>query len=195
VLFVSALSRAHAFKGLDTLLEAFAVLRAVRPHLRLEVVGSGDDLPRYRDRCRTLGIESSVRFRGWLSGLDLAKGYRDATVVALPTRNESFPTVLLEAMSSAVPVVATTVGGIPELVDNGRTGFLIDPGDAAGLTDCLAQIIDDPDTAARFGEAGRDEVVRSHTWDRQADRTNDLFESVLRDRGMFAADTALQKVG
>jgi glycosyltransferase involved in cell wall biosynthesis len=195
VLFVAGLSRGHAHKGLDTLLEALASLRAERPFLRLDVVGSGDDLARYRERCRSLGIDSIVRFRGRLAGLDLAQACREATVLALPTSSDSFPVVLLEAMASAVPVVSTTVGGIPELVDNGRTGSLLDPGDAAGLADSLARIIDEPDMAARLGEAGRQEVVRSHTREGQADRTNALFESVLQHRGVLTYATPLQKVG
>jgi glycosyltransferase involved in cell wall biosynthesis/O-antigen/teichoic acid export membrane protein len=195
VLFVSALSRAHEFKGLDTLLETFAALRAGRPYLRLDVVGSGDDVARYRDRCRALGIEDSVRFRGRLSGLELAQAYREATVLALPSRNESFGMVLLEAMASAVPVVATTVGGIPKLIDDGRTGLLVDPGDPEGLAERLVRIIDDPDTAARLGDAGRQEAVRFHTWDRQAYHTNAIFESLVQQQGVFADATPMQKAG
>ncbi len=195
LLFVAALSRGHAHKGLDLLLETFAGLRQGRPLLRLDVVGSGNDLERYRERCRTLGIESAVRFRGRLSGLELAQAYRDATVLALPTRIESFPIVVLEAMASAVAVVSTTVGGIPEQIDHGRTGLLVDPDDGPGLAASLARIIDDPDTAARLGDAGRQEIIRSHTWDQQADRTHALFESVLYDRGALTLAAPLQKVG
>jgi starch synthase len=92
-------------------------------------------------------------------------------------------------------VGAPPVGGIPRLVENGRTGFLVNPGDSAALADRLAWIIDDPDTAARLGEAGRQEAVRYHTWGRQADRTNSLFESVLYDRGLFTDASPLQKAG
>jgi len=195
VLFVAALSRGHAHKGLDTVLEAMAALRQGRPDLRLDVVGSGNDLDRYRSRCRALGIDSIVRFRGRLSGLELAKAYRDATVLALPTSDDSFPIVLLEAMASGVPVVATRIGGIPELIDDLRTGLLIDPGNVGSLADSLAHLLDHPRIAARMGVAAWREAVRCHTWERQADVTNALFESVLHDRNVPGHASPWQRAG
>jgi glycosyltransferase involved in cell wall biosynthesis/O-antigen/teichoic acid export membrane protein len=195
VLFVAALSRGHAHKGLDALLDAVATLKPGRLDLRLHVVGSGNDMARYRDRCRALGIDRIVRFHGRLSGLELAKAYRDATVVALPTSNDSFPIVLLEAMASGLPVVATRIGGIPELVDDGRTGLLIDPGNVGLLADSLAQLLDHPRIAARMGDAAWSEVARFHTWERQADVTSALFESVLDDRHIPGRATPWERAG
>ena len=195
VLFVAALSRGHVHKGLDTLLDAVAALYPGRPDLRLDVVGSGNDMARYRDRCRALGIDSIVRFQGRLSDLELAEAYRGATVVALPTSNDSFPIVLLEAMASGLPVVATRIGGIPELIDDLRTGLLIDPGNVGSLADSLAHLLDHPRIAARMGVAAWREAVRCHTWERQADVTNALFESVLHDRNVPGHASPWQRAG
>jgi glycosyltransferase involved in cell wall biosynthesis len=182
ILFVAGLSRAHRQKGLDALLPAIAQLRSGRPELTLDVVGSGNDLGRYQEVARSLGIGDHVRFLGRLSGDRLAQAYRDASVLALPTRNDSFAMVLLEALASGIPVVSTIVGGIPELVEDGRHGYLVAPGDDSAFTDRLGRILDSPALAARLGAAGRQKVYGAYTWERRATETNAIFEALLDGR-------------
>jgi glycosyltransferase involved in cell wall biosynthesis len=182
VVFVGSLDSASEHKGLDVLLAAIGTLKERFPAVRLEVVGSGDDEPRYRRLCRSLAITEHVRFRGRLSGQDLVDAYRRSAVLALPTRNDSFPTVLVEAMACGVPVVSTTVGEIPRLVEEGRNGFLVAPDDAAGLAERLGRVLSDAELGRRLGGAGRGKVERSLQWKRQAARTNAIFEALLAGR-------------
>ena len=182
VSFVGSIDSAGRHKGLDVLLAAVKTLSQRFPSIRLEVVGSGNDEPRYRQLCRSLEIAGNVRFRGRLSGQDLVDAYRRSAVLALPTRNDSFPTVLLEAMACGIPVVSTTVGDIPRLVEEGRNGFLAAPDDDAGLAERLGRILNDAEAGRRLGEAGRGKVEGSLQWKRQAARTNAIFEAVLAGR-------------
>jgi glycosyltransferase involved in cell wall biosynthesis len=182
VLFVGGLNRSDRHKGLDVLLSAVAILAPDRPRLSLDVVGSGNDLAHCEMRCRVLGIDDRVRFLGRRAHQDLADVYRTATVVALPTSNDSFPMVLMEAMASAVPVVSTAVGGIPQLVEDGEHGFLVSPEDHRGLADRLGHILDDPMTALRFGQAARQKAHHSLSWGGQVDRTQSILTSVLTER-------------
>jgi glycosyltransferase involved in cell wall biosynthesis len=191
VLFVAGLTRAHTHKGLDALLPAIAELRTRRPALTLDVVGSGNDLGRYEELARSLAIDQHVRFLGRLAGERLARAYRDASVLALPTRNDSFPMVLLEALASGIPVVSTRVGGIPELVEDGRHGYLVEPGDDPAFTDRLGRILDDPALAAELGAEGRQKVLGAYTWSRRAAETNAIFEALLAGRAGDAVDPPL----
>jgi glycosyltransferase involved in cell wall biosynthesis len=182
VLFVGGLNRSEVHKGLDVLLTAMVQLRQDGRTIRLNIAGTGNRLPHYEQRAQTLGIAGQVRFLGRLTGADLVDAYTGAAVIALPTRNDSFPMVLVEAMACGLPVVSTKVGGIPELVQDETHGILVDPGHPTAFVDALRRILDDPRLGARMGRAGREKVVRTQSWARQAGRTNAIFESVLEGR-------------
>jgi glycosyltransferase involved in cell wall biosynthesis len=181
VLFVGGLNRSEEHKGLDHLLTAITALRLQISSLKLDVVGSGDHVAHYRALTRSLGIQEHVQFLGGLAGSELAAAYRRATVLALPTTNDSFPLVLLEAMASGLPVVSTRVGGVPELVEDGTHGFLVEPEDNTALTDRLRRVLDDPELAGRLGGAGR-RKANSLGWEGQAARTDTILRSVLRGK-------------
>lgn len=179
ILFAGQFGKAYGHKGVDDLLQATALLAPRRPELLVDLVGESDDLPRLQALVAALRIEGHVRFRGRLPGPEMAEAYREATVLALPTRIDSFPMVLLEAMASGVPVVTTPVGGIPEFVSDGVNGFLVPPGDSAALAERLAALVDDPALAARLGAEGRLLAASSFTWSRQAERTHESLTRLL----------------
>lgn len=179
ILFAGSLDRATAYKGLPDLLHAVAAITQVLPEVRLEVAGDGSAAREYQRLAHRLGIADRVRFLGRLCGPELAEAYRRARVLALPTHYDSFPTVLVEAMASGRPVVSTRVGGIPSLVTEGGHGLLTDPGDNSGLTAALVRVLTDHQLAARLGAAGRDRVAGTLSWDRQADRTAEVFDRAL----------------
>src|SRR5206468_280465 len=133
-------------------------------------------------QCRSLGLDGIVRFLGRLSGDDLVTAYRNAAVLALPSSNDSFPVVLLEAMACGLPVVSTKVGGIPGLVDDGRTGYLVAPGEWDALAERLGRIVDDPALAHRLGRTARDMAEGTLTCERQVDRTHRIFTAVIAGR-------------
>lgn len=156
LLFVGRLARV---KGLAVLFEAFAALRATRPDLVLELIGDGPDRAWLEARAAARGLSGAVRFLGYRPPEAVAEALAGADVFVLPSFAEGVPVVLMEAMASRTPVVATRVGGVQELVEDGVSGLTVPPGDPAALEAALARLLDDPDLRARMGEAGRATVT------------------------------------
>ncbi|MFI6070469.1 glycosyltransferase family 4 protein [Actinoplanes sp. NPDC051343] len=179
IVFVGSLERTASYKGLPDLLHALAALAEAIPQACLEVVGAGSAEDDYRALAGRLGIAGRVTFAGHLSGEDLAAAYRRGRVLALPTHFDNFPTVIVEAMATGRPVVATRVGAIPTMVAEGETGLLVDAGDVPALTGALAAVLGDRQRAERFGAAGAATVAERLSWQRQADRTAEVFERAL----------------
>lgn len=149
VLFVG---RLEPVKGAHVLLSAFARIAERHPEARLTIVGDGGQ--RAALERAAAGIADRVRFAGWLAGDDLAAAYRDAAVVAIPSVwPENFPTVALEALGVGRAIVASRVGGVPELVADGHNGLLVPPDDPAALADALDRLLGDPQSRTAMGIA------------------------------------------
>ncbi len=145
-------------KGLHVLLAALA---RVPPPWRLLVAGDGMDRPRAARIANRLGVAERVTFLGWLDRAAVARCHEEAAVVAVPSLwPEPFGIVGLEAMAHARPVVAFNVGGVPEWLADGETGWLVPPSDVAALADRIAALLADPVRAAAMGAAGRARVER-----------------------------------
>ena len=108
---------------------------------------------------------------GFVAHDELNRLYRRAGVVVLPSRQEGLPVALLEAMAHGCPVVATSVGGIPQLVEDGRTGLLVPPGDPAALRTAIEALLDDPELGRQLGQAARERVAALCSWERVTDAT------------------------
>ena len=182
VLFVGTLTTATRYKGLATLLHAIRILRTRGVPAVLEVVGDGDDLRRYQEMARQLGIDAHVTFSGMLRGQSLVDAYRRNAVLAVPSVHDNFPTVALEAMACGRPVVASDVGALRDLVIDGQTGFIVPAADPGALADRLADIVSGGDVASRMGREGRRFVESEATVEAQARRTLNVFERVLHRR-------------
>jgi len=157
-------------------------------------VGTTGHDPRLPERdypllLRRLAVDRDVRFLGGVSDDELPTLFRSAAVLALPSvertyygrevrTSELLGLVVLEAMASGTPVVASRVGGVAEIVQDGVTGYLVSPGDTAGLRDRLAQILDDPALARRLGSAAREAVLHRFTWARVAERCLQVYETL-----------------
>lgn len=154
VLFLGRLERS---KGVFDLVDALCALRATVPDARLVCAGDGDRdaVARYAER---LGIRSAVRLPGWIGPGRKRVWMCRAAAFVLPSYAEGLPMSLLEAMASGVPVVATAVGGIPDIVTDGVNGFLFAPGDTARLGQLLHRLMRDAELADRIAAAGRDTV-------------------------------------
>ena len=150
---------AHLYprKGVDTLLRAFVPLqrRAV-----LRIVGVGPERLRLEHLARDLAIADRVNFLGYLPLPALTAEYRNATIFALPTAQEGFGIVFLEAMASSLPVVAGRAAAVPEVVAEGVTALLVDPNDEAALTNSLEKLLDDPALRDAMSSAGGLRVKR-----------------------------------
>ena len=174
IAFVGRLARE---KGVDVLLGAFAQLTARDGWLRLVLAGDGPEAPELRHLADTLGVAPQVDFLGALDRAQLAEVIDRATVVAIPSRREGFPLVALEAAQRARPVVATTVGGLPEIVVDGRTGLLVVPDDVDALARALGDLLGDRDRAAEMGGAAREVAAVDFSFEACVDG----YERVLLD--------------
>jgi len=159
-------------KDYGTLLDAVAALagRGLEPALVL--VGDGDERPRLERRAAELGIADRVRFLGERADVERLLPLFD--VFVLSSRDEGIPNALLEAMAAGRPAVATAVGGTPEVLEDGRTGWLVPPGDPPALAAALATALVDRDEAARRGAAARREVLDRRSIDAMA-RAHEAF--------------------
>ena len=144
-------------KGVDVFLETCRRLRERGTAFRAWLVGEWNSAEERReadDYVRAQRLDSIVADRGPLA--DMEPFYAQLDVLLLPTRRDSFPRVVMEAMCRGIPVVATRVDGIPEMVADGETGFLVEPEDAAGFAAATARLLADPELRARLGAAGRE---------------------------------------
>jgi glycosyltransferase involved in cell wall biosynthesis len=174
IFFLAGLDQAHYFKGLHVLLQALTVL----PNVVLAVGGDGDLRPGYEAQAARLGVSERVRFVGKITDAALPAHYRAANVVALPSidRTEAFGLVLLEAMACGRPVVASRLPGVRTLVEEGRNGYLAEPGNAADLADKIACCIRDE---SQLGPYARRWVEDRFGWEAIATRLLALYQSVL----------------
>jgi N-acetyl-alpha-D-glucosaminyl L-malate synthase BshA len=146
------LSNFRMVKRASDVVRVFAEVRAVLP-AKLLLIGDGQDLPAALHLARRLGVEADVIALGKQD--DVSSLLATADLFLLPSEEESFGLAALEAMSCGVPVVATTVGGVPEVVEDGATGFLLPPGDVAGMAQAALALLTDPERHAAFRTAAR----------------------------------------
>ena len=140
-----------------TLIDAFATVAARFPTARLLVVGDGELRPDSEADVRRRGLSDRVIFTGWRH--DLRDVYAAVDIVALASRNEGTPVALIEALAAGRAVVATDVGGVPDVITHGVTGILAPADDVAALAEALSTMVARPDERARLGGAGRDQVL------------------------------------
>jgi glycosyltransferase involved in cell wall biosynthesis len=187
VLFVGALDAAHHFKGLSTLLRAFA--RVGGAERRLLVVGDGDMRAHYQREAAELGIAGQACFAGRVAHAELPAYYAAADVVVLPSSPpESFGMVLIEGMACGKPVIGSRIPGVRSLIDEGRDGRLAEAGDVGDLAAALGALLDLPaDARSAIGRAGRRKVEQRFTWARVADRLESLYAELISERQSAAA--------
>ena len=178
LLFCGFLGGPRQVKGVDVLLQAMPAILGAH-EATLHIVGTGEHIDRYKTMCVDLGIQDHVRFLGFVDHSKLPLWFSSADLFVLPSRSESMPVAVAEAMASALPVVSTTVGGIPELVDDGQTGVLVPPNDPLALTHAINALLDDPDTMRAMGARGRQRVKEHFTWDKVAQRVLGFYQEIL----------------
>jgi len=157
-LAVVMIGRIVPIKRVDRLLRAFDSLHAVRPEAHLYVIGDGSERLALEAQAASAGLGGAVTFLGWRN--DSSSWYAAADLVALSSDNEGTPLTLIEAAAAGRPVVATAVGGVPDVVADGETGLLAPADDGPGLGDALIRLAGDPELAARFGAAAPARAAR-----------------------------------
>src|SRR5207248_1164577 len=151
-------ARLADMKGQRSLVHALTDLNATAVLVGRDLEQDGAYERELRDEAERLGVVDRVVFAGYRD--DVPALLAGCDVFCLPSEMEGLPLVVLEAMAQGKPVVATAVGGTPELVVHGETGLLVQPGDVEALAAALAQLLADPEQARRMGEAGRERVQR-----------------------------------
>ena len=154
------LGRLHEEKGIFDLLEAIARLRSKFPDIRLLCGGDGE-VEAVKKRIVSLGLQDAVQLLGWVGGDDKKQALAASSVYVLPSYYEGLPMGVLEAMAAGVPVVATIVGGIPELITDGVDGRLVSPGDIEQLTTVLRDLLGNSELKETMGMAGA-KKIRTH---------------------------------
>jgi glycosyltransferase involved in cell wall biosynthesis len=139
-------------KGIEYLLRAAAALRSEFPALRVEIAGSGPQREKLEEAVAHAGLEGQVKFLGWIDDLTSLLSRWD--VFVMPSLEEGFPIAALDAMAAGLPVVATSVGGVPELIEDGKTGCLVPPRDAEALASRIRTLLCNPELRASMGAAG-----------------------------------------
>ncbi|HZT90908.1 MAG TPA: glycosyltransferase [Gaiellaceae bacterium] len=172
--------RMTEIKRVDLLLESFARLRRDVPEAVLLLAGDGPLRERLETQARELGLDGSCRFLGFRQDVGPLYGAIDA--LALTSANEGTPVVAIEALAARVPVVATDVGGVRDVVAPGRSGFLVPSGDSRAITDRLAELARDRELRRRLGEAGRLHVLPRYSVDRLVADVDTLYGALLDER-------------
>jgi glycosyltransferase involved in cell wall biosynthesis len=178
---VGIVARLVPIKAHEVFFEAARQVLQVEPGVRFLVIGDGERRAELAALVERSGIREAVTFLGWRR--DLRTVYADLDVVALTSRNEGSPVALIEAMAAARPVVATAVGGVPEVVVDGVTGLTVPPSNPPAVADGMLRLLRDRDLAQRLAIAGRHHVYPRYDASRLVDDVRMLYLRELASRG------------
>jgi glycosyltransferase involved in cell wall biosynthesis len=172
--------RMTAVKRTDDLLTTLAALRERGVDALLLLVGDGDDRERLEERAHELGLARDCLFLGYQE--DVAAWYAVCDAIVLTSASEGTPVTIIEALAAARAVVATDVGGVPDVVDDGETGFLVPAGDTEALAERLELLAREPARRAEMGRLGRERVLRRYAVERLVDDVDVLYRELLETR-------------
>jgi glycosyltransferase involved in cell wall biosynthesis len=172
------LGRLGQGKGTYDLLEAVARVRPAFPDIELQCGGDGE-LQQVAQWAKELGIEENIKILGWVKGEEKQRLLAEAAVYVLPSYIEGMPMGVLEAMAVGVPVITTTVGGIPDVINSGVDGILIEPGDVDALANAIALLLEDVDMRVKIGMAAKQKIMDCFS----AEKILPQLEAVYRSLG------------
>ena len=165
-------------KGINYLLEAFAILDRKIYGLSLVIVGSGSKEKELKEQSRRLCIEDKVIFAGYRR--DIHNYINCFDVMVIPSLHEAHPLVLLEGMGNGKPVVASAVGGIPEVINHGENGLLVPPADAQKLAENIAEVLCNPDLRQAMAANARRSFEERFSTEKMVTETGKLYQDLLR---------------
>jgi glycosyltransferase involved in cell wall biosynthesis len=166
-------------KGLFDLMKCAKQVCKERPGSSFVLVGGGPLLGLLNREAKRMGIEKNVLFAGYARERELLAFYQNASVCVLPSRYEGLPTVMLEAMACAVPVVATRIGAHLDVISNGSNGLLVDVGSTEDLAKCILDVLDDSELRQRIGRAARETVEGRYTWEKVSRKFVEFYETLV----------------
>ena len=178
-----AAARVRPQKNLVDLLNAFSLAHRHNPHIRLEIIGDGQQRQAIEDWITQHELTKVITLHGWQT--EVAPIMLTWDAFALSSLWEGLPNVLLEAMAAGKPIIATLVGGTPEVVDNGVTGILVPPRDPEVLASTVLSLSEDSDLRASMGNAGRERVMDNFSLKQMVNRTENLYQELLIEKGLI----------
>ncbi len=181
ILFTGRIEEA---KGVFELIEACALLLPSHPSLRLVLAGTGK-MEQCRQVVKKYGLEDRVDLVGWLGEADIQNAYKQADIFCLPSHVEGMPMSLLEAMGQGVPSVATSVGAIPEILENGEGGILVEPRNVSALAACLDRLIRDVVLRRRLAAQARMRILLHHSREVFCARVARILRQCTADKRNF----------
>ena len=172
---VLCLGRLDSQKGFDLAVEAWPSIVACFPHARLVIAGDGPERLSLERRITELGLAQTIELIGWVAPESVPSLMNSATIVIMPSRWEGFPSVGLQAAVMARPIVATRVGGLPDIVADRQTGSIVDPEDSKALGKAIISFLKHPERAVQMGKAGRQRVQKLFSWEQCVGRYDALY--------------------
>ncbi len=171
ITYIGALVRQ---KGVDILLKAFKRVKERQPDSKLIIVGDGKERKNLENMTSTLGLRE-VEFKGFIEDLD--EIYRETSVLVQPSREEGFGLTLLEAMNHCVPIVASRVGGIKEIIENGYNGVLVKKEDSEELSKTIITVLEDEELRSKLTDNGK-ESIKKFSWEKMAGEIDIIYKEL-----------------
>lgn len=177
ILYIGGL---YKIKGIDILLNAVPKIREKISNPHIYIAGSGPEEGNLKKLVKELNIEESVKFLGFISEEDKFKFYLSSKIAVVPSRWDSLPTTLLEAMACGRSIIASNVGGILEVIEDGENGLLFESGNVEDLADKIIMLLKDEELREEMGKAAK-EKAKSYDWKKIAERTVEIYKEVIAD--------------
>jgi len=178
------LGRLSPEKGFDLAIKAFAAVIQHFPQARLKIAGDGSARAELQRQALKEGIEHHVDFLGWVDNADVASLINASTMVLMPSRRESLPLVALEAALMARPVIATRIGGLPEVVQHRMTGLLVESEDPQSLGDAISFLLRQSALATEMGNRAKSRANRLFSWKNHVDGYDALYRNLATETGI-----------
>lgn len=167
-------------KGVDTLLRAVRCLLLTHPETKVMLAGGGEELESYQQLANELGVGRNVEFLGWADDLMKARLSDECLTSVLPSNAEGLPMCVLESMAAGCASIATRVGGLPSLIDDGVNGLLVEPRDPEGLAKAMSRCIEAPDWARMIAQRGRQTIIERYSMKAYLKKLECIYEKVAR---------------
>ncbi len=175
---IGVVGRFSPEKGQEIFIDAFKVVKDSLPNVRAMFVGDGQNKGALIEKVKKHGIEKDVIFAGYQE--KMAQYYKSFDLVLMPSLSEGMPNVALEAMLFQKPVIATNVGGVPEVVTDGVTGRIIEPQNPELMAREIIQLVSDPNLMGRYGKAGRERAISEFNPDARVQKIIDLYKEIFQ---------------
>jgi glycosyltransferase involved in cell wall biosynthesis len=176
---ILSVQRLHSRKGLNYLIDAVPSVLKKIPSAQFIIVGKGPEKTNIENKIENLGIENNVKLVGFVIDSELPMYYAYCNLFVLHSIYEAFGIVLLEAMASEKPVISTTVGGIPEVVQHGKSGILVPPKNATALATAIIKLLSDSKSAEEMGQYGRKLTEIEFNWDIIAKKYLEMYVDLI----------------